>query len=104
MCVYYVVTINVYSVFFNYWAVIGLDIFALVFWLISFALLASEAAAWTITTHFGDNCAYSNTAYCYRKRALAQKRSTDYRTYRNAMAAGAALGGFEMWVGTCDGA
>ncbi|PVH85484.1 hypothetical protein DL98DRAFT_568257 [Cadophora sp. DSE1049] len=94
--VYYIVTTTLIPLFFNYWAVIGLDIFALVFWLISFALLASEAAAWTIITHFGDNCAYSTTTYCYRKRALVQKRSTDYRTYQNAMAAGAGLGGLEF--------
>ncbi|KAJ2990843.1 hypothetical protein NUW58_g2758 [Xylaria curta] len=29
---------------YNYWAIMGLDIFLVVFWLISFALLASQAA------------------------------------------------------------
>ncbi|KAH7393186.1 hypothetical protein BKA64DRAFT_755232 [Cadophora sp. MPI-SDFR-AT-0126] len=94
--IYYIVTITLRPVFFNYCAVIGLDILALIFWLISFALLASEAASWSIMTHFGDNCAFSTTAYCYKKRALVQNRSTDYRTYRNAMAASAGLGGLEF--------
>ncbi|KAI1314182.1 hypothetical protein F5Y03DRAFT_389658 [Xylaria venustula] len=30
---------------YNYWAILGLDIFHVIFWLISFALLASQAAA-----------------------------------------------------------
>ncbi|KAL5319550.1 hypothetical protein ACEPPN_012605 [Leptodophora sp. 'Broadleaf-Isolate-01'] len=96
IAIYNIVTIIIHPAFYNYWAVIGLDTFALIFWLISFSLLASEAAAWSIITHYSDNCAYSTTAYCYRKRALVQKRSTDYRTYRNAMAAGAGLGGLEL--------
>ncbi|KAH6715284.1 hypothetical protein BKA61DRAFT_604134 [Leptodontidium sp. MPI-SDFR-AT-0119] len=96
IAIYNIVTIIIHPAFYNYWAVIGLDTFALIFWLISFSLLASEAAAWSIITHYSDNCAYSTTAYCYRKRALVQKRSTDYRTYRNAMAAGAGLGGLEF--------
>lgn len=29
---------------YNYWAVLSLDIFALIFWLISFALMAAEVA------------------------------------------------------------
>ncbi|KAG4434884.1 hypothetical protein IFR05_009644 [Cadophora sp. M221] len=94
--IYNIVTITISPVFYNYWAAIGLDAFVLIFWLISFSLLASEAAAWSIITHYSDNCAYSTIAYCYRKRALIQKRSTDYRTYRNAMAAGAGLGGLEF--------
>ncbi|KAK0100106.1 hypothetical protein ONS96_008041 [Cadophora gregata f. sp. sojae] len=98
IAVYYIASVTFRPVFFNYWAVIGLDIFGLIFWLTSFALLASEAAAWTVITHFGDNRAYSTTAYCCRKRALAQKRSTDHHTYRNAMAAGAGLGGLEFFI------
>ncbi|KAI1822922.1 hypothetical protein F4861DRAFT_358689 [Xylaria intraflava] len=30
---------------YNYWAILGLDIFLVIFWLISFALLASQAAS-----------------------------------------------------------
>lgn len=31
---------------YNYWAVLALDIFAIVFWIASFALLASQVAPW----------------------------------------------------------
>ncbi|KAH7321534.1 hypothetical protein BKA65DRAFT_408846 [Rhexocercosporidium sp. MPI-PUGE-AT-0058] len=96
IAVYNIVTITIRPAFYNYWAVLGLDAFALIFWLISFSLLASEAAAWSIITHYSDNCAYSTIAYCYKKRALIQKLSNDYHTYRNAMAAGAGLGGSEF--------
>ena len=30
---------------YNYWAILGLDIFLLLFWLISFAVLAAQVAA-----------------------------------------------------------
>ncbi|KAI1815247.1 hypothetical protein GGS20DRAFT_356103 [Poronia punctata] len=49
---------------YNYWAVLGLEIFHVVFWLIAFAVLASQAAVWlsytagtnTIDEVFGAVC------------------------------------------------
>jgi hypothetical protein len=89
-------------VLYNYWAVLGLDIFAIVFWLISFSLLASEVAAYQIVTYSTDSCAYYYDGYCYKKRDLnfLPKRyaTTNVVTYRNSMAAASGLGGLELYV------
>ncbi|RDW92541.1 hypothetical protein BP5796_01935 [Coleophoma crateriformis] len=80
-------------VIYNYWAILGLDVFAIIFWLISFPLLASEIASYSGTTY--DYCYY----YCYRKdkRYVPAKRAvTTVETYRNAMIADAAIGGIEF--------
>jgi hypothetical protein len=84
-------------VLYNYWAVLGLDIFAIVFWITSFSLLASEVAAYNISS-----CDYYYYGYCYKKRDLnfLPKRyaTTDIVTYRNSMAAASGLGGLELYV------
>ncbi|RDW80156.1 hypothetical protein BP6252_04794 [Coleophoma cylindrospora] len=80
-------------VMYNYWAILGLDVFAIIFWLISFPLLASEIANYSGTTY--NYCYY----YCYRKdkRFVPAKRAvTTIETYRNAMIADAAIGGIEF--------
>ncbi|KAI0151587.1 hypothetical protein GGR57DRAFT_470787 [Xylariaceae sp. FL1272] len=48
---------------YNYWAILGLDIFLVLFWLISFAVLASQAAAvLSVASYYdGDYVAISNT-------------------------------------------
>jgi hypothetical protein len=86
---------------YNYWAILGLDIFAIVFWLISFALLASEVAAYRIVTYTANDCYYSYAGVCYYKRSraletLAKRATTNVYTYRNAMAAASGLGGLEL--------
>jgi len=83
---------------YNYWAVLGLDIFAVFFWLISFAILASEVAAYQIIT-YSDACAYNYAGVCYKRdlSSLAKRyATTNVYTYRNALAAASGLGGLEF--------
>jgi hypothetical protein len=84
-------------VLYNYWAILGLDIFAIVFWIISFSLLASEVAAYKIVT-YTDYCAYYYYGYCVKKRSLEERATDGVYTYRNSMAAAAGLGGLELYV------
>jgi hypothetical protein len=86
-----------FPIAYNYWAILGLDIFAIIFWLISFALLASEVAGYSVVTYYDNYCTYVN-GYCYKKRAigLEKRASTSPYTYRNAMAAASGLGGLEL--------
>jgi hypothetical protein len=81
-------------VLYNYWAILGLDIFATIFWIISFALLASEVASHPIVTY----CTFYYFCYSYKKRDvdLAKRATTNVVTYRNAMAAASGLGGLEL--------
>jgi len=70
--------------FYNYWAILGLDIFAVVFWLISFALLASEVAG--LDDIVNAVCDYY-TGVC---------TNSGVETYPHALAAAAGLGGLEF--------
>ncbi|KAJ8107943.1 hypothetical protein ONZ43_g6576 [Nemania bipapillata] len=63
---------------YNYWAILGLDIFHVLFWLISFALLASQAAV-----------LFSYTSYYYYEYA--------FTVLGSITAAAAGLGGVQ-WV------
>ena len=99
--VYYLVSTIAVPAMYSYWAVLGLDIFATVFWLISFALLASEVAQYQIVTYNADDCLYEIDGVCYKKRSLdLAKRyaTTNVYTYRNSMAAASGLGGLELCV------
>lgn len=71
----------------------ALDIFAIVFWIISFSLLASEVAGISTAINYYEDCYYS---YCYRKRSVIKARTTSVFTYRNALAAACGLGGLEF--------
>lgn len=91
---------------YNYWAILGLDIFAIVFWLISFALLAWEVSVfgWGLYDYGysgGSSCYdYLGYSYCAKKRdvssMIGKRATTDLYTYRNALAAAAGLGGLEL--------
>jgi hypothetical protein len=100
--VYYLIATIAVPAMYNYWAILGLDIFACVFWIISFSLLASEVAAYQIVTYNSDSCDYYYDGYCYKKRSLnfLPKRvaTTNVYTYRNSMAAASGLGGLELYV------
>lgn len=96
--VYVIVAETAAPSIYNYWALLGLDIFAIVFWLISFSLLASEVAAYQIVT-YTDNCDFYYDDYCYKKKRgldLSKRSTTNVYTYRNALAACAGLGGLEL--------
>ena len=95
--VYYIVAVTGVTAAYNYWAILGLDIFAIVFWIISFSLLASEVAAYSWVVSDVSSCNYTYLGYCYKKRDLnLEKRDTNIYTYRNAMAAASGLGGLEL--------
>jgi hypothetical protein len=101
--IYIIVAETGAPVIYNYWAILGLDIFAIVFWIISFSLLASEVAAYQIVTYTADDCYYSYAGVCYYKRSralenLTKRATTNVYTYRNAMAAASGLGGLELYV------
>lgn len=80
---------------YNYWAILGLDVFAIVFWIVAFALLASEVAPFSTVT---PSCLYYLYGFCVSKKrdiGLA-KRNFSLVTYRNVLAAAAGLGGLEL--------
>jgi hypothetical protein len=73
---------------YNYWAILGLEIFAVFFWLVSFALLAAEVGNIVIVPF--DDCGF----YCFkRKRGLVKR---DGQSFFDAMATEAAFGGVEL--------
>jgi hypothetical protein len=80
---------------YNYWAILGLDIFAIVFWIIAFPLLASNVASFDT---FISDCDFYGYNICYKKKRGVGlvKRDVNVYTYRNAMAAAAGLGGLEL--------
>lgn len=84
---------------YNYWAILALDVFAIIFWIISFSYEAWTTAA--ATNWYRSAYSYSCTDYyyyCYKKRdaAIVPRATTDVVTYRNSMAAAAGLGGLEL--------
>lgn len=99
--IYIIVAQTAAPIIYNYWAILGLDIFAIVFWIISFSLLASEVGSYRIVTYSSSDCVYSYAGVCYYKRSralenLAKRATTDVYTYRNSMAAASGLGGLEL--------
>jgi hypothetical protein len=96
--VYIIVSSTATPVAYNYWAILGLDIFAIVFWIIAFPLLASEVAGFDIVSVDVapvSGCDYYGYDLCYIKRSVV-KRDLNLYTYRNALAAAAGLGGLEL--------
>lgn len=96
--IYYIVSTMALKSAYNYWAILGLDIFAIVFWLISFALLASEVAAFLWGYGYSSSTSTCYYGYCYKKRDIAARATTDLYTYRNSLAAASGLGGLELYV------
>lgn len=86
ICIYYIVAEFGAPAIYNYWAVLGLDIFLVLFWLISFALLAAQIApymaGYTSCDYYGD---------CY-----SVTLSDAEKTYAGALAAAAGIGGLEL--------
>ena len=95
--IYYIVATTGAPVLYNYWAILGLDIFAIIFWLISFALLASEIAPY-FGSYYDTSCTYYY-GYCIKKRSVELEKRYAYTnviTYRNALAAASGLGGLNL--------
>ncbi|EEY17684.1 predicted protein [Verticillium alfalfae VaMs.102] len=72
---------------YNYWAVLALDIFLVVFWLCAFALLASQAAF-----------VLSDTAYCDVYDCYSSEPTGLYFVFAACMAAASAIGGLQFTV------
>jgi len=97
--IYIIVASTGAPIMYNYWAILGLDIFAIVFWITSFSLLASEVAAYQVVTYTTDTCIWEYDGYCYKNKRsmnMMKRSTTDVYTYRNAMAAASGLGGLEF--------
>ncbi|KAI1205578.1 uncharacterized protein F4807DRAFT_275267 [Annulohypoxylon truncatum] len=73
---------------FNYWAILGLDIFLVIFWLISFALLAAQVAAAFV--YYDDYSDYYDDYYDL------SSYDTAIKTYIGCLAGAAGLGGVEF--------
>jgi hypothetical protein len=97
--VYIIVSSTATPVAYNYWAILGLDIFAIVFWVIAFPLLASEVAGFdpvSVNVAPISGCYFYGYNLCYKSKRGVVKRDLNLFTYRNAMAAAAGLGGLEL--------
>jgi len=85
ICVYCIVAEFGAPVIYNYWAILGLDIFLVVFWLVSLAVMASEVAPFLRT--------YTE---CYYGVCETYQLDGYSRQYADCMAAVAGLGGLEF--------
>ncbi|KAM0174542.1 hypothetical protein ACHAPF_006093 [Botrytis cinerea] len=95
ICVYVIVASTGAPVMYNYWAILGLDILAVILWVVSFPILASQIAN-AITVE--DTCYTYYDGYCYykHKRGLEKRAETTWETYKNVMIATSALAGIEF--------
>ncbi|KAI1138028.1 hypothetical protein F5Y05DRAFT_48025 [Hypoxylon sp. FL0543] len=73
---------------YNYWAILGLDIFLVIFWLISFAILAAQIAAAFVY--------YESYSDYYDDYYDLSDYDTAITTYGACLAAAAGLGGVEF--------
>ena len=83
-------TLAVHSAY-NHWAVLALDIFLVIFWLISFALLGAMSESFQFVGY------YYNFFY---KRDLMKRAEPGYVPWQTGAAA-AGLGGIELYVTVC---
>ena len=76
--VYILVAAEFYSLIYNYWAILGLDIFLIIFWLISFSVTASNGASyfWVNRYYFNDKN-YNSITYRNVLRATAVFRAIE---------------------------
>lgn len=70
---------------YNYWAVMSLDILLIIFWLSSFALMASQVAPFM-----------QGSTYCYYGYCTTYRLTGGDLTFASCMAAVAGLGGLEL--------
>jgi len=116
---YVLLSTLVWPIAYNYWAVLGLDAFGTLIWLVSFALLASEvnstktlfddygygsglgsssySSSGSSSTDGGVTCAtYDGYTDCVRKRAIGLFRRSILNNYYSVNAAGAGVGALEF--------
>jgi hypothetical protein len=94
--IYMIVAEHGALVIYNYWAFIGLEIFAIVFWLIAFAVIAADIVTiinYAICVEMG---------YCYDKKKrdgqLDKRIYTTVAIYYNLVCAMEGLGALELYV------
>jgi len=94
--VYILVAFFFLPIAYNYWAVLGLDIMGVIFWLTSFALLASEVQTYksNFDNGFGDGGCIDG--FCFDKRSIIQKRFVTFNDYYHTMTALAVFGAFQL--------
>ena len=90
ICTWYIVSVIKSPSLYNGIAVLVLECFQLVWWLSAWTNLALWAAAYT----YVDNNCYGDDN-CYKKRGITR---TSWEGYRNAIAAGAAIGAVNLFV------
>lgn len=75
---------------YNYWAVLALDIFLVVFWLVAFAVLASQVSTLYSLLGLSRSSYYYDYSYYYSSSSL---ESALFTAWLACQAAAAALGG-----------
>lgn len=87
--IYYLVAEFSAPAIYNYWAVLALDIFLVIMWLASFALLASEVGTFLSITSSTYYDYYSDSYY-------TTGLTTGVKTWAAILAAAAGLGALEL--------
>ena len=85
---YNILSSEIYPIAYNYWVVLSLDRFLVIFWLISFALTASEAE------QYNQLSAYDCLDRLMRRQGCFY--DTSLSTHRNILRVTAAFGAFEL--------
>ena len=93
--IYYIVATTALTSAYNYWAILGLDIFGVICWLSAMAALAATRATFDIPTTI-DECVHTaDGGVCDRK---LLKRAVAGNGYLAAMSAAAGISALEMFV------
>ncbi len=79
---------------YNYWAILALEIFAIIFWLATMALLASTRAAFIYPAYISGCYNDGYGGYCYAKRDTYVATNG----YLNMMSAAAGFSAIELFV------
>jgi hypothetical protein len=84
---------------YNYWAVLALEIFAIIFWLSSMANLAATRSAFVFPVSISGCVNYGYGGICYKKRDTGStKRDVATSGYLDMISASAGLAGLETFV------
>jgi hypothetical protein len=90
--------ISSWNVAYNYWAVLALDIFGVVFWLSSMAALAATRSTFVIPTTIDECVNYGYGGICDKKRDLLKREYVATFGYLDMMSGSAGLAALEMFV------
>jgi len=91
--IYNIVSFVAVKAAYNYWAVLGLDIFGFVFWLTSMGLMASWVSGFSDVYDYSYTCYYY---YCSRKRDILPRTIYAGNVYVGAMKGAAGVAGIEV--------